>query len=297
MKDLKVITLDEARIDAIVALYDKAGNTAQQGFEALVVYSAEVLGEHTNDEGKVAKSARTLLMHAYETDLLDRANLSKSYLAPALTLAYNIASDTLSTAFDHIMSNFCEVGKDFEDAVTDGALFTPARLAAGWGKLAQKKGTIIVEVTPEGLMFGGKPWHTLTIAEIKRLSDGKSKDPRIEDIFIGLLGNSDNLDKQPGAIVKLVEGVRTANEGLNSEDLEGLALRTIAFVEDERVSSSIAIAQAEADTATAKVDAARDASQERIGVLAEERAKLAEAITLDDQTEVDEQVDTEVSDF
>lgn len=287
MDDLNVINLDKARIDAIVAKFDKAGNTAQEGFYDLVEYSAEVLGQHTNDEGKVAKTARTLLMHAYEVELLDRANLSKSYFAPAITLAYNIASDALSTAFDYIWDNFLDVGKGREGAVTDGPLYSPSRLSALWGKLAQKKGKIMVEVTPEGLVVDGDLFHTLTIAQLRKLNKGEGKDPRVEDVFIGLLGDFENLDKKPGALAKMVEALRSTNEGLNSEDLEGLAMRTMAFIEDERCTSSIAIAQAEADTADAKVAAARKDAQERIGVLAEQRAIGAEAITVDEHTEVD----------
>lgn len=280
MNDLKTITLDKARVESIVAKFAEAGNTAQEGFYDLVEYGAEVLGEHTDANGKVAKTARTLLMLAFETELLDKANLSKSYFAPAVTLAYGLASGSLSTAFDFVWDNFCDVGDNLDNSVVRGPLYSPSRLSACWGKLNQKKGRVIIEVTPDGLLVAGHPWHTLTIKELRNLNQGQEKDPRVEDIMKALLGNYDNLDKQPGSLMKTVDGLRDSNETLESENLEGLALRLQAFIEEERLTSNVAIADEEAKSASERADKMRDEA-------AEQREKLAESRT--DVTDDDEE--------
>ena len=280
MDDLNQISLDDDRLDPIVDLFDAAGNTAQEGFQRLVEYGAEILASFRDSKGKVPRGLKTQLTTQFEVKLLDKANLSKSYLSPASAFAMMIANEEMSPAFEFIWENFLDVGLGLTNSVTSGPLYTPGRLNAIWGRLAAKQNSICV-VEADGLLIKKHPWHTLTVKQLQALNAGATKDPRVEDLIKAIFGNPENLEKQPGKVLKLVADLRKANETLESATLEGIATIIDEFVEEQRGNINVMLAEEEVASAAKRVMEAQQARLAKQQALGNERETAKSGVTVE----------------
>jgi len=258
MQDLDTnITLSDESVAPIIAAASQGADFMQKAFQHMVVLGADKLApylQQTRDGSmKLVRGMKQKYRIALELKLLERVNLSKSYLTPASTLAAMVCEGSMSAAFEHIWDNFLETGDDLPGSVVSGPLYAPSRLNALWGKLAQKKGETPVEVTADGLMveFDGKqrPWHTLTIAELGAANKGASSAPKVADIIKDLFGDPENLDKKKGKLLKLVEDIEEKNQTLESEALDGVCHTIRAFIEEQRDEVAITLAEAEVESA------------------------------------------------
>lgn len=283
-KDFTNFKADADRVGEIREAFDGGEIKAQVAFALLVAYVIDEMNAHRDGE----KGAPRGLLTKLKDELViagfgEKGTLAKSYLNPAFTMASSIHYNRASVCIRHVHENFEDTGENLEGSVTRGPLYTPGRLNAAWGRLNSDGDESPFEVDMDGIVANGeRPWHTLTIQDLKDLNQRGSTDPKVGASLKRVFGDPEKLEKRPGEIAKVVKGLRKDNESIRSDILAAVCDTIDGFIEDQRVDLQVTLAQADAEGAQQRVI---EAEKRRIA-RAEDRA--------DSPIEAQEQVGSEV---
>lgn len=282
MKDFSNFKLNKERIDEVKDLFARGESEAQVAFKQLVSYIYDELEAHRDGQ----KTAPRGLMAAMKQQMViegfgEKGTLSKSYLQPSFALASALHKGP-TTVIEAIWDDFLASGENLEGSVTRGPLFTPGRLNAAWGNLNAKGDRCHFRADMEGIIGetseGDRPWHTLTIPELKALNKSKESGPKVVDSLMRVLGNPDNFEKKPGALAKVVNSLRDDNQKLKSEVIGSFADRLEGIIADLRSDLSVSLAEAEVERAE---QMKREAEKRRL-----ERAEARSKAPITDQPQV-----------
>jgi hypothetical protein len=266
MKDIANFKVDGERISVIKQRFNEGASAAQAAFAMLIAYIVEVLDAHRPSEGEKAPNGLiTKLRQEFEVcGLKEKGNLSSSYTTVSLTLASAIHRNALTTPLEHVWANFEDVGEGLDGSKVDGPLYNPGRLNAAWGALARTdESKSPFEVTGEGILGNGTPWHQLRIKDLKDLNSRGTTTPKVVDSIKRVLGDPEDFEKKPGSLMKLASVLRTENESMQSEAIGDLCSTIEGFIEEQRDDIGVVLAVEDRAAAEAKVMEAEQRRLER----------------------------------
>jgi len=254
MKDFANFKCNDDRMKEIQDLFAEGASVAQVAFKATVSYILEELEAHRDGTKPAPRGCLAAIKKDFEIrGLSERGTLSKSYMSPSFGLASALHNGKASPMVTYLWDNFLDDGDDLDNSVVKGPLYTPGRLNACWGKLNALQDTPF-SATLDGIVAddgdkGERPWHGLTIPELKALNAGKVTSPKVASSLMRVLGDPSKLEKRPGELAKVASKLRTENEELRSDIVSDLCDTIEGFIEDQRSDLAVTLADAEVEAA------------------------------------------------
>ena len=223
LKDVTIMTIDEARIASIAERFQSGEATKQEAFEELVNYNVEVLEAYTEERKvgtRLVQGALKKLKSLLENTVLHTLGLTNTYVQPSLQLA-KARIEGCSTALQYVLDNLTENG-DTQNGDLPGPLFAPARLIVSMKQLRNKDGETRFVVEDDVLYIRDKAgelrrFGSLSIEGIKdMLRTGTTEKSTLQLIndLVGEFSEDENGKDKPGIIGRQVKKlIEAANAG------------------------------------------------------------------------------------
>jgi hypothetical protein len=224
LKDLSLMTLDEAEIQPIASKFQTGEGTKQEAFQDLLDLSIEKLTPFTEDKRtgtKLLTGAMKTLTELMDKCLLATLGLSSTYCGPARQLA-RAAIEGGPDTLEFVVNNLGLLG-DSHAGDLPGPVFAPSRLIVSMKnlRLPSDKSLFKLDDNEDNLMLKDKNgvWNrfaSMSIEAIKNALRTGTTDVETLGIISALVGEftEQGAKEKPGAIgrevVKLIKAA-TAN--------------------------------------------------------------------------------------